>query len=466
MRILILDDQRSARRVLKHILSSMPKVEVVEASTVEEARDKFESTLPDALLLDIRLSDDPTDRGGLEFLKWVRDSGKATPAVMITASTELAEVREAMRRGATDYVLKDELCPEMLLPIIEGIREKLQLKGEIKRLREHIDKDYGVNALLGSSASMERVRRLVTRLADADAPVLIRGETGSGKEMVARAIHHSGKRSSEPFVAVNCSALPGNLIESLVFGHQRGAFTGAVQRMKGQLELAANGTLLLDEIAEMPIELQAKLLRVLEERKFRPLGSEEELPLRARVLAATHVDLERRISEGTFREDLFYRLNVVAIEVPSLAQREDDVLELLHAFASNLPRRLRFSDEAVEWIRRRRWPGNVRELRNAVERLGLLAESDFIEVSALEELIGDNASYATREVDKMAKLILALPSKFGSKLDLIERAVLHHAIEMCSGNKSAAARLIGVHRKSLDRRLDRLSEPEIEEPDD
>jgi two-component system response regulator HydG len=462
LKILVLDDQRSARRVLKHLLSSLANLEVIEASTVQEAREKVEATPPDALLLDIRLSDDPTDRGGLEFLKWIRDSGRTTPAVMITASTELAEIREAMRRGATDYVLKDELGPEMLLPIVEGIREKLQLKGEIKRLREHIEKDFGPGALVGSSAAMERVRRLVSRLADADAPVLIRGETGSGKEMVARAIHHAGKRSSEPFVAVNCSALPGSLIESLVFGHQRGAFTGAVQRMRGQLELAANGTLLLDEIAEMPIELQAKLLRVLEDRKFRPLGSEEELPLKARVLAATHVDLERRIAEGTFREDLFYRLNVVAIEVPTLQQREDDVLELLNAFAANLPRRLRFNDEAVDWIRRRRWPGNVRELRNAVERLGLLAESDLIDIPALEELIGDNAGHSTREVDKMAKLILALPNKLGSKLDVIERAVLHHAIEMCSGNKSAAARLIGVHRKSLDRRLDRLSDPDIE----
>jgi DNA-binding NtrC family response regulator len=466
VRILVLDDQRSARRVLKHLLSALPNVEVIEASTVQEARDKVEASPPDALLLDIRLSDDPTDRGGLEFLKWVRDSGRTTPAVMITASTELAEVREAMRRGATDYVLKDELGPEMLLPIVEGIREKLQLKGEIKRLREHIDKDFGPGALVGSSPAMERVRRLVSRLADADAPVLIRGETGSGKEMVARAIHHAGKRSAEPFVAVNCSALPGSLIESLVFGHQRGAFTGAVQRMRGQLELAANGTLLLDEIAEMPIELQAKLLRVLEDRKFRPLGSEEELPLRARVLAATHVDLERRISEGTYREDLFDRLNVVAIEVPTLLQREDDVLELLYSFASNLPRKLRFTDAAVEWIRHRRWPGNVRELRNAVERLGLLAESDLIDVPVLEELIGDSAGQSTREVDKMAKLILALPNKVGSKLDVIERAVLHHAIEMCSGNKSAAARLIGLHRKSLDRRLDRLSEPDLEDAED
>ncbi|HVJ15957.1 MAG TPA: sigma-54 dependent transcriptional regulator [Polyangiaceae bacterium] len=462
MRVLVLDDQRSARRVLKHLLSAMPNLELIEAASVQEAKDKTEAESPDAMLLDIRLSDEPTDRGGLDFLKWVRASGRTTPAIMITASTELAEIREAMRQGATDYVLKDELGPEMLLPIMEGIREKLELRGQVRKLREHIERDFGPQALVGASPAMERVRRLVARLADADAPVLIRGETGSGKEMVARAIHHSGARSSEPFVAVNCSALPGSLIESLIFGHQRGAFTGAVQRMRGQLELAGSGTLLLDEIAEMPIELQAKLLRVLEDRRFRPLGAEEELPLKARVLAATHVDLERRIGEGTFREDLYYRLNVVTIEVPTLHDRDDDIDELLHSFSSSLARRLRFSEEAMVWIRRRRWPGNVRELRNAVERLSLLAETDLIDVATLDELIGENAGHSMREIDKMARAILALPDRLGSKLDVIERAVLHHAVEMCSGNKSAAARLLGVHRKSLDRKLDRLSDPELE----
>jgi DNA-binding NtrC family response regulator len=460
VRVLILDDQRSARRVLKHMLASVEGLEVIEASSVAEAQEKVEAVAPDAMLLDIRLSDDPTDRGGLDFLKWLRDSGRTTPAVMITASTELAEIREAMRRGANDYVLKDELGPEMLLPIVLGIRERMELRGQVKKLRQHLDRDYGPQALVGSSAAMERVRRLVARVADAEAPVLIRGETGSGKEMVARAIHHAGQRGPEPFVAVNCSALPGTLIESLIFGHQRGAFTGAVQRMRGQLELAGNGTLLLDEIAEMPIELQAKLLRVLEDRRFRPLGAEEEMPLRARVLAATHVDLERRIGEGTFREDLYYRLNVVTIEVPTLVEREEDIIELLHSFVASLARRLRFTDEAVDWIRRRRWPGNVREVRNAVERLSLLAESELIDVPTLEELIGENAGHSMREIDKMARAILALPNRLGSKLDVIERAVLHHAVEMCSGNKSAAARLLGVHRKSLDRKLERLSDPD------
>jgi two-component system response regulator HydG len=459
VKILVIDDQRSARRVLRHLLSEMPDVEILEAGSLEEAKERVESQNPDALLVDIRLTQEPTNRGGLEFLRWLRGSGRATPAVMVTASTELAEIREAMRQGAQDYVLKDELGPEMLLPIVEGIRERLELRTEVRQLRQHLDENWGPAAFVGSSPAMERVKKLVTRVADADAPVLLVGETGSGKEMVARAIHHLGRRAAQPFLAVNCSALPGSLIESLIFGHHRGAFTGAVQRIRGQLELAGEGTLLLDEIAEMPVELQAKLLRVLEDRRFRPLGSEEEMPLRARVIAATHVDLEQAIGEGRFREDLYYRLNVIKIQVPPLAERGDDILELLHSFCGQFQRRLRFTDEAVQWLMRRRWPGNVRELRNAVERLALLADNDTVDVEDLEELIGAQLGDGAREVDRMARAILALPSRIGSKLDIIERAVLHHAVEMCSGNKSAAARLLGVNRKSLERKLDRLSDP-------
>jgi DNA-binding NtrC family response regulator len=459
MKILVVDDQRSARRVLRHMLGELPNVEVIEASTLDEAKQAVEQQNPDAMLVDIRLSTEPTNRGGLEFLRWLRESSRATPAVMVTASTELAEIREAMRLGAQDYVLKDELGPEMLLPIVQGIRERLELRTEVKTLRQQLDNTWGPAAFVGSSPSMDRVKRLVARVADADAPILIVGETGSGKEMVARAIHHSGRRAAHPFLAVNCSALPGSLIESLIFGHHRGAFTGAVQRIRGQLELAGEGTLLLDEIAEMPVELQAKLLRVLEDRRFRPLGSEEEMPLRARVIAATHVDLEAAIAEGRFREDLYYRLNVVSIQVPPLADRGDDIVELLHSFGTQFQRKLRFTDDAVNWLCRRRWPGNVRELRNAVERLVLLSDSDLVDVPELEDLIGAQLGDGAREVDRMARAILALPSRIGSKLDLIERAVLHHAVEMCSGNKSAAARLLGVNRKSLERKLDRLSDP-------
>jgi DNA-binding NtrC family response regulator len=463
MRFLLLDDQRSARVVLRRLLEDRPDVEVIEASSQEEARLRVEAQDIDAMLLDIRLSDAPADRGGLDFLRWVRTTGRTMPAVMVTGVSELAEIREAMRHGAQDYVLKDELCAEMILPIVDGIRERFALQGEVQRLREQVDQRQGLAAIVGASPAVERVRKLVRRVADADAPILLRGATGTGKEMVARAIHYSGKRAAEPLLAVNCSALPGTLIESLVFGHQRGAFTGADRRVRGQLELAGGGTLLLDEIAEMPIELQAKLLRVIEDRKFRPLGAEEELPLQARIVAATHVDLERRIADGTFREDLYFRLNVVTIDVPALSERDEDIPHLVQAFAAEQARPLRFTSDAVAWLRARHWAGNVRELKNAIERLSLLSESDVIDVPTLKELIGSDSVLVERELTRLAKTLLTLTTKEPSKLDAIQRAVVEQALANAGGNKSAAARLLGIHRKMLERMVKSSDDPTDED---
>jgi DNA-binding NtrC family response regulator len=458
MKILVIDDQRSARQVLRNLLADLEGVEISEACSLDEAQSLIQSTEPELLLVDIRLSPQPTDRGGLELLRWLGQKGLAIPAVVVTGSTELHEIREAMRLGAKDYVLKDELCPEMLVPIVQGLREKLVMAGEVRRLREQVDRTWGTRALVGSSPQMQRVRHLIERVADSDAPVLIRGETGTGKELVARALHNLSPRRDEPFLAVNCSALPGTLIESLIFGHVKGAFTGADRRMRGHFEVAGGGTVLLDEIAEMPGELQAKLLRVLEDRRFRPLGAESELPLRARILAATNVDLEQRMHDGRFREDLFFRLDVVSIILPPLAERGGDLVELLAAFTAELPRKLCFTSEAVEWLRCRRWAGNVRELRNVVERLNLLADSDQVDVATLQDLAEQDSSRTAREVEKIVTAILTLPMHTGSKLDFIERAVLHHAIETSAGNKSAAARMMGVNRRSLDRRLRRLAD--------
>jgi DNA-binding NtrC family response regulator len=465
MKFLLLDDQRSARVVLRRLLENRPDIEVVEASSLADARLRVETQEIDAMLLDIRLSDAPTDRGGLDFLRWVRSTGRNMPAVMVTGVSELAEIREAMRQGAQDYVLKDELCAEMILPIVDGIRERFALQGEVQRLREQVDRRQGLAAIVGASPAVERVRKLVRRVADADAPILLRGATGTGKEMVARAIHYSGKRAGQPLLAVNCSALPGTLIESLVFGHQRGAFTGADRRVRGQLELAGAGTVLLDEIAEMPIELQAKLLRVIEDRKFRPLGAEEEVTLEARIIAATHVDLERRIADGTFREDLYFRLNVVTIDVPPLSERDEDIPHLVQTFAAEQARPLRFSSEAIAWLRARHWAGNVRELRNAIERLSLLAESDVIDVPVLAELVGNDGVLAERELTRLAKTLLTLTTKEPSKLDAIQRAVVEQALASAGGNKSAAARLLGIHRKMLERMV-KASADEVSEEED
>jgi len=453
------------------MLSELDGAVLLEAGSLGEAQELIRSDEPDLLLVDIRLSDQPTDRGGLDLLRWLKDTGLAIPAVMVTTSTELAEIREAMRLGARDYVLKDELCPEMLLPIVTGLRDTMQLSREVYQLRGKVERAWGLAALVGSSPQMQRVRAVIERVADSDAPVLVLGETGTGKELVARALHQRSRRRDQPFLAVNCSALPGTLIESLVFGHERGAFTGADRRVRGQFEQAETGTVLLDEIAEMPWELQAKLLRVLEERRFRPLGAERELPLNARVLAATNVDLEQRMRADKFREDLYFRLNVVTIQLPPLAERGEDILELLNAFTTEFERKLRFTEAAVQWLMQRRWPGNVRELRNVVERVSLLADDDEVDVDDLEELVDRDDGRVAREVEKMARAILALPDRAGSKLEFVERAVLHHAIEMCAGNKTKAARLIGLDRRALDRRWQRLSESpesgdlEEEEPD-
>jgi DNA-binding NtrC family response regulator len=308
---------------------------------------------------------------------------------------------------------------------------------------------------------MMAVRQLIAKVADATSPVLIQGETGTGKEMVARALHDRSSRRDEPFVAVNCAALPGSLVESLLFGHERGAFTGAEQRRRGQIELARGGTLLLDEIAEMPVELQAKLLRVLEQRCYRPLGAEADLPLRARVVAATHADLRNLVSQGRFRQDLFYRLDVVTIPLPRLADRGDDFDELLSAFVKASGRDVYFTNAAAEWLRHRKWPGNVRELKNVVERIALLANDDGVDVADLEALVPASTTEAAAdpmaEIERFAEWFLEQPGAAGSRLDLVEHAILKRAVERSGGNKAAAARLIGIDRKIFDRRWERCS---------
>jgi two-component system response regulator HydG len=313
---------------------------------------------------------------------------------------------------------------------------------------------------------MDRVRTLVRRVAHADATVLIRGDTGTGKEMVARAIHELSPRCDEPFVAINCAALPHSLMESLIFGHERGAFTGAAARARGQLELAGTGTILLDEIAEMPLDLQAKLLRVLEDRAFRPLGAAKEMTLSARVLVATHADLEERIRQGRFREDLFFRINVIAITLPPLSERRGDIPALVHAMTSELPRKLRFSEQAMDALVTRKWPGNVRELRNVIERVSILAEQDLVTPDVLDDLDPERSVVSLEgELERTVALLLSFPGK-RRNLDLIERVALQTAMRMRRGNKSKAAELLGVERRILVRRWQRMSETDAEPGED
>ena len=380
MKILIVDDQRSARRVLRQMLSPLDDVEVTEAANADEAFSVVQRTAPDLLLLDIRLSQDARDRGGLDLLRRLRANGAAVPAVMVTSLVELAEIREAMRSGAQDYVLKDELCPEMLLPVVETFRERLALRGEVARLREKVDRSWGIGSIVGSSRAMESVRHWIRRVADANATVLIRGETGTGKELVARALHSLSPRAAKPFVVVNCAAIPEALLESELFGYTRGAFTGAVQSQLGRIPAAQGGTLFLDEVSELPLGMQAKLLRFLEQKEIQRLGSCEITRVDARVVAASNVDLASRASRGEFRQDLFYRLSAFPIELPPLAERRIDIVPLAEHFLACMAAALeinapRLSLDAIRTLENYPWRGNVRELQHVMERASILVES-------------------------------------------------------------------------------------------
>jgi two-component system response regulator HydG len=464
-RILILDDQRAARRVLRQILHSVEDVHFEEASAVEQALALCREQRFDLYLVDLHLTDNPMERGGIEFIKQVRTFQPA-PAVVVTASVEIQDLREAMRAGASDYVLKDQLSPELIVPIVQEILAKRVLQQRVQLLGQRLDRDFGLGAIVGVSPAIEQVRQLVRRLTDADAAVLVRGPNGTGKELVAQALHQCGKRAAEPLIAVNCGAIAPGLVESELFGHERGAFTHAVSRRIGCLEQAGSGTIFLDEVAELSPDLQAKLLRVLEARRFQRVGGTESLSFRARVVAATHQDLEQRIADGRFRADLYYRLNVIPIEVPALSERREDIPLLCSHFVQQFGRPLRVTREAMQVLEQRAWPGNVRELRNTIERLALLCDSDEVTPKDLERVAPLRKSESDpTEIERLARLLLARELPGENKLDLMERTMVRIAMELSEHNQSRAARMLGVDRKALERRFKRQVQAHESPPD-
>jgi two-component system response regulator HydG len=311
-----------------------------------------------------------------------------------------------------------------------------------------------LDALVGTVTAMRKLRALLPVFADSNAPVLIRGETGSGKELVARALHELGPRAGAPFVAVNCAAVPSTLFESELFGHEQGSFTGAHRRARGRLEEAGEGTLLLDEIGELPLEQQAKLLRAIGERRFRSVGGDRDLPFPARVLAATHVDLEARVARGEFRSDLFFRLNVLSVRIPSLAERKADMGAIVEQCLRDMAPAARVTPDAVALLSLRAWPGNVRELRSVLERAAVLAGSGPITASLLrgmDALLEARGSIAS--VEDVAARVHALPGTLPEKLEALEQELVRRALEASGGNQAEAARSLGVHRKWLERRV-------------
>jgi len=428
------------------------RVDVVDG--VNAARDQLGSADPyDVVITDLVMPDGT----GMEVLDAVRSRSADTQILMVTAYATTEQAVEAMRKGAYDYVQKPFRNHE-LLATLEKALEKRNIVAENQTLREQVKARWSEGELIGKSAAMDRLRDLVKRVANATTSVLITGESGTGKEMVARALHFQSPRADEPFVVLNCGAIPENLIESELFGHIKGAFTGAIAAKEGLFRAADGGTLFLDEVGELPPPLQVKLLRVLQDRKVRPVGGSAEVDVDVRVVAATNRNVESEVDAGTLREDLFYRLNVIRIEVPPLRERVEDIPVLADYFlqkhAALQGRRLEFSPEAMRWMAQQSFPGNVRELENMVERGVTLALGDTVG----REDLGDT------HPSKNAGNLSRIPEgrfDLDDYLTQVEKELLLRALDQAGGVRKKAAELLGMSFRQFRYRLAKHVSPEV-----
>ncbi len=462
-RILIADDESSIRFVLREALEGAGN-EVEEASDGEEARRRLASERFDLAFLDIRM---PAG-SGLDLLDELRARDPDGPLVIImTAQNTFENAIEAMKRGAFDYLTKpfDLIQVEAL---VEKARRVRGLRSEVVRLRREVGGLFrSGEALVGQSAPMVETYKTIGRVAMSDASVLILGESGTGKELVARALHYHSRRCDAPFVAVNMSAIPSELIEAELFGHERGAFTGATHARPGRFREAEGGTLLLDEVGDLPQSLQAKLLRVLQEREVTPVGGNGAIPIDVRILSATHHDLEKAISEGRFREDFYFRLNVVPIRIAPLRERTEDIPLLVEHFVERFSRELgvpkRWPTEgALRLLSTHSWPGNVRELENVIKRALVMATGDLITEEDLQgatERAHPAPTDWTRLVrDELAKTLdgptsPATQGPYWHFVERLERVVITEALRRSGGNQIQAARLLGINRNTLRRKI-------------
>ena len=389
--ILIVDDEHAARYAMRRALEAHYRI--AEAESAKAAREAIAAYRPDLILLDVVMRDE----GGLAFLRSLRAAGDETPVLVVSALDTARAAVEALQGGAGDYIVKG-FDIEALRKRVANLLKLAELGAENERLRRELVSDGQFGRMLGGSPVMRRVFEMAERVAATDATVLILGESGTGKDLLAQEIHARSPRAGRPFVAVNCAALPENLIESELFGYERGAFTGAAQQRKGKFEMASGGTLFLDEIGDMNPVTQAKVLRALENRKIERLGGSQSIEVDVRVIGATHRDLPQEITLGRFREDLYRRLREVTLDLPPLRARKDDLPLLAEAFLDQLGarhgRRARLGTEADAILRGYDWPGNVRELRNALERALVLSKGDEITAADLPEEVRDNMAPA------------------------------------------------------------------------
>jgi DNA-binding NtrC family response regulator len=451
MRILIVDDEASIRFSVAELLSEQHVV--VEAGHAPAALGLLEAQPFDLVISDMSMP----AMTGLQLLEEVRVRYPEVVFVLMTAFGDERLAVQALKNGAYDYVPKPFDNDELRL-LVARVHEMLALRSENQRLRAELAQRY--DAMIGGSEAMRGVYRLIERAAPTDATVLITGESGTGKELAARALHNESRRGKASFVALNCSALPAELIESELFGHLRGAFTGADRDKTGLFDAAHGGTLFLDEVGELAATAQAKLLRALEERAIMPVGATSPHDVDVRLIAATHQPLDRLVSEGRFREDLLYRLRVISLAMPPLRERREDILPLSIHFIAELAKRharpaLPLSDAARSSLLAYSWPGNVRELRNALERAIVLADGERIEVNDLPGQLGNQAG-ALRPADAVLADVPFMDARERA-MDAFDRAYLAAALEKHGGNVSATARALGLHRQSLQKMLKRLN---------
>jgi two-component system, NtrC family, response regulator AtoC len=444
-RVLVVDDDSSLRRVMKMQLEEAG-YQVSLAQDGDDAWSVLRKVEPQLVITDLQM---PTT--GLELLRRMTKEGLQTTVIVITAFGTIESAVEAMKMGAYDYVTKP-IDFDALVLIVHRAMERQNLIEEVRTLRSALDQRYGFEGIVGNAKVLLRVLDQAARVAQRDATVLIQGETGTGKELIARAIHHNSPRHHRPFVAINCGAIPKDLVESELFGYARGAFTGALNSKAGRIELADGGTLFLDEIGELPLEAQVKLLRVLQEGELAKLGESAPVKVDVRIIAATHRDLSAMVEDATFREDLYYRLAVVPLKVPPLRERREDIPGLIEALQQRIRERhrlpeMRLSPTVHQRLISYTWPGNVRQLENILERLMLLASSNVITAEDLpEELISPSASSAV--------LWPTLPEE-GLSLEGIERELISRALEKFKGNQTQAARYLDISRRTLIYRMEK-----------
>ena len=438
--ILIIDDEDSQRNVLKGYLEKKG-YKIYSASSGNEGINFIHNNLIDIVLSDYKMP----DKTGLEVLEEVKKINPEISFVILTAYGTIENAVKAMRFGAFDYISKPVDLDELDLTL-ERIIENKNLRSEIRLLKNQIQEKFKFDSFISHSPIMEEVLSLASRAAGSKATILITGESGTGKEVLAKSIHYISFRKDKPFIAVNIPALPETLLESELFGHEKGAFTGAEKAKKGRFELADKGTIFLDEIGDIPINLQVKLLRVLQEHQIERLGSTENINIDVRIIAATHQNLENKIKDGSFREDLYYRLNIVSIYIPPLRERKEDVVPLTEYFIEkyskeNARQKFDFSKEAIDLLMKYSFPGNVRELENIIERAVVLSRSDVITVNDLPNVVkgykGEN-EIPEKEKGNMIEQVEAL-----------EKKLIFDALLQANGNQSLAGRMLGITERNL-----------------